>query len=783
MNHHLAPAVNADASPTGQAQASRWLALALLCLAQFMLILDVTVINVALPQLSTEIGLAARDAGWAITAYAVPFAGLMLLGGRSADLFGARRTFLAGLVVFTLGSLWAGLATDAVSLLAARVVQGMAAAFLSPSALAMVTHLFSGHDRHRALAVWGAIGGTGAAVGVLLGGLLTAGPGWRWIFFINVPVGVLVALGLPFLVPAIRGIGDGKLDLMGALLATLATASLVYGVAASGSGSPLWMWALAAAVALYAVFVLVEMSSPRPLVDLRLLGRRPVQAGAMLMLVGTGLLVGAFFLLSFLLQGRLGWSALDTGLGFLPVALTTIVGAHLAGHAIGLVGAVDAGEVLDLAGGAGLLEALRVALLGRPRAACRRRPRRTRRRHQVARHPPLGAEGRDEGDEHDQAGIGDQLRHLGDAADVLDAVGVGEAEVAVEAVADIVAVEDVGVAAHRVQLLLDEVGDGRLARARQAGEPEHRGFWPFSAARALVDVERLPVDVGARRSAKSIMPAPTVLVGEAVDQDEGAGRAVVRIGSKAIGWSSARLQTPISFSSSVLARVCLQRVDVDRCLSAVTVAATVRVPISGGRSGRAAAAPRHPEELAANWSETSGGASAAREHVAARDVDLVGERERHRLAGDGLGQVAVHGDDARDRRGFACPTCDDDLVAGRDRPEAIVPEKPRKSRFGRFTHCTGKRNGLLPRGRARPRRFRDARSASGRVPGRLARALGHVVAVARRDRDRRDRLEAEAGLRRRRVVGDDRSKDVSSKPTRSILLTASTTWRMPSSER
>lgn len=339
MHHHSNPASHADTAAPAHAPASRWLALGLLCLAQFMLILDVTVINVALPELSAEIGLAARDAGWAITAYAVPFAGLMLLGGRSADLFGARRTFLAGLVVFTLGSLWAGFAADATSLLAARVAQGMAAAFLSPSALAMVTHLFHGHDRHRALAVWGAIGGTGAAVGVLLGGLLTAGPGWRWIFFVNVPVGAMVALGLPFLVPAIRGIADGRLDLMGALLATLATASLIYGVAASGSGGPLWMWALAAAVAIYAVFVLVEMSSAKPLVDLRLLGRRPIQAGALLMLVGTGLLVGAFFLLSFLLQGRLGWSALDTGLGFLPVALTTIVGAHLAGHAIGHLGA------------------------------------------------------------------------------------------------------------------------------------------------------------------------------------------------------------------------------------------------------------------------------------------------------------------------------------------------------------------------------------------------------------------------------------------------------------
>lgn len=345
MNHHHSHIIAPDAASDEPALRGRWLALALLCLAQFMLILDVTVINVALPELSRDINLAPASAAWAIAAYAIPFAGLMLLGGRAADLLGSRRVFMAGLGVFVLASLAAGFATDALMLLVARAVQGVGAAFLSPAALSTVTRLFSGHSRHRALAVWGAIGGTGAAAGVLLGGLLTAGPGWRWIFFVNVPIGILVALLVPLVVPASRGLGDGKFDAIGAILATLGTASLVVGITQIGSGGN-WMVSVGAAVLLLGAFALRERLTAKPLIDLRLLARRPIQAGALLMLVATGLLVGSFFLLSFALQSRFGWTALDTGLGFLPVAVATIVGAHLAGHAVGHLG----GRVVAVAG-------------------------------------------------------------------------------------------------------------------------------------------------------------------------------------------------------------------------------------------------------------------------------------------------------------------------------------------------------------------------------------------------------------------------------------------------
>jgi EmrB/QacA subfamily drug resistance transporter len=376
MNHHPSLHQPAAAADVAVPAAGRWLALALLALAQFMLILDITVINVALPGLSRELGLDSIGVGWAISAYAIPFAGLLLLGGRAADLFGSRRTFLIGLAVFTLGSLVAGLATDAMVLLAARAGQGVGAALLSPAALATVTRLFTGTERHRALAIWGAIGGTGAAVGVLLGGLLTAGPGWRWIFFVNVPVGLLVAISVPLLVPATKALAGARLDVLGALIATGATASLVFGLSLMGTGTD-WVLPVGAAVVLFGLFALVERASRSPLLDFGLLARRPIQAGAFLMLVATGLLVGAFFLLSFVLQARLGWSAFDTGLGFLPVALGTIVGAHLAGRAIGHVGARSvavaglvtaaaalAFAVTQLSSAALLIAAVAVAALG-----------------------------------------------------------------------------------------------------------------------------------------------------------------------------------------------------------------------------------------------------------------------------------------------------------------------------------------------------------------------------------------------------------------------------------
>src|SRR5216683_6093702 len=202
----------------------RWLALVLLCLAQFMLILDVTVVNVALPDIGSSLHLDRPELTWVLTAYTLAFGGLMLLGGRLADLLGARRVVLAGLALFTAASLLSGLALNAAMLLGGRVAQGVGAALLSPSALSLVTTTFTGSERNKALGIWATIGGDGSAVGVILGGVLTSGPGWPWVFFINVPVGLLVLAALPALVPAGQPHGDRvRVDVPGALAVTAAT--------------------------------------------------------------------------------------------------------------------------------------------------------------------------------------------------------------------------------------------------------------------------------------------------------------------------------------------------------------------------------------------------------------------------------------------------------------------------------------------------------------------------------------------------------------------------------
>ncbi|MFE9395408.1 MFS transporter [Streptomyces flavidovirens] len=318
----------------------RRLTLAVVCVAQFMLILDVTVVNVALPDMAADLRLGRATLTWVVTAYTLCFGGLMLLGGRLADALGARRTLVAGLTVFTAASLVTGLAETAPTLLAGRTAQGVGAALLSPAALAIVTTTFHGKERHKALAVWAAIGGTGSAAGVLLGGALTAGPGWQWVFYVNVPVGLALLAAVPALVPP-RTPQPTRLDVPGALLVTAATGSLIYGLVKAGDAgwaAPATLLPLAAAAALYALFAAVERATPTPLMDLRMFTRRPVLAGAFLMLVATALLIAFFFLGSVYLQHARGLSPLRTGLLFLPVAVAVGVGAHIGSRLVGAIG-------------------------------------------------------------------------------------------------------------------------------------------------------------------------------------------------------------------------------------------------------------------------------------------------------------------------------------------------------------------------------------------------------------------------------------------------------------
>jgi EmrB/QacA subfamily drug resistance transporter len=320
----------------------RWWALILLCLAQFMVILDITVVNVALPTIGSDLQLDRASLTWVVTAYTLCFGGLMLLGGRLADTLGRRRTFLTGLGVFTAASLASGLAQTGTALITARGGQGVGAALLSPAALAIITTTFHGPERNRALGVWAAIAGAGAAVGVLAGGLLVEYASWRWVFFINLPVGIAVAAAVPAVVAAARPASSARrVDLPGALVGTLASAAVIYGLVTAGSegwGATITLFWLAIGLVLAGVFAGLERATSEPLVPLGLLARRPTVAGQLVMLASSGLLLATYFLASLYLQRLLGSTALGTGLIFLPAALATIAGSHLAAHAVGRLG-------------------------------------------------------------------------------------------------------------------------------------------------------------------------------------------------------------------------------------------------------------------------------------------------------------------------------------------------------------------------------------------------------------------------------------------------------------
>jgi EmrB/QacA subfamily drug resistance transporter len=333
---------NEPREPQASADPRRWTALAVLSMAQFMLILDLTVVNVALPDLGTDLDLSRTTLTWTVSAYVLVFGGLLLLGGRLADIFGTRPVILTGLVILTLASLATGLAQNETVLLGGRIGQGAGAALLSPAALAAITSSFHGVERNKALSVWASLGGIGFTAGVLIGGLLTAGPGWRWVFFINVPVGVVLLAAIRAVVPPRHpDYVARRLDVVGAVTVTAATGSLIYGMINAGDAG----WAdlgtllpIAAAIALYGGFVVVERTIPTPLLRLSLLSRRPIAAGAFLMLVAAGVLIADLFLGSQYLQHLRGRSALATGLFFLPPALALMIGAITAGRLVGTIG-------------------------------------------------------------------------------------------------------------------------------------------------------------------------------------------------------------------------------------------------------------------------------------------------------------------------------------------------------------------------------------------------------------------------------------------------------------
>src|SRR2546425_914725 len=321
---------------------SKWLALALLSAVQFMVVLDIAIVNVALPSIKTDLGFSQKNLQWVVSAYALFFGGFLLLGGRAADLLGRRRLFLAGIVLFTLSSLLAGLAWSEGSLIAARSFQGLGAAVISPAALSIVSTTFTeGRERNIALGVWGAVGGFGAAAGVLLGGVLTETLSWSWIFFVNVPVGAVAFLLAPRLLNESRDASVKSFDVPGAVLVTSGLVSLVYAITQSGrygwtSGRSLGVFA--ASLVLLVGFVLWERRHAEPLMRFGILRTKTV-AGAN---VG-GLILGTatfsmFLMLTLYMQQVLGYSPMKTGTAYLAVAGTAILWSAVAAQLVTRIG-------------------------------------------------------------------------------------------------------------------------------------------------------------------------------------------------------------------------------------------------------------------------------------------------------------------------------------------------------------------------------------------------------------------------------------------------------------
>jgi EmrB/QacA subfamily drug resistance transporter len=316
----------------------RWIILAVVGAAFFMTILDVAIVNVAIPSIEKDLAISEQRVQWVVTAYAITFGGFLLLGGRMADLLGRRKIFLVGLTLFTLASLACGLSKSADSaslLIAARAVQGLGAAIISPAALSIVTTTFSeGAERNKALGIWGALGGSGAAAGVLFGGILVKYLGWEWIFFVNVPIGVLVFVLATRIVPESRAeIGHRRFDVAGAVTVTSGLALLVYAISKApnvGWGSTRTILLLVASALLLAAFVVIEIRGKAPLAPFGIFRNRSLTGANIVGFLMGFVIFANFFLLTLYVQQILGWSPLKAGVTFLATAGTTVLWAGVA---------------------------------------------------------------------------------------------------------------------------------------------------------------------------------------------------------------------------------------------------------------------------------------------------------------------------------------------------------------------------------------------------------------------------------------------------------------------
>ena len=318
------------------------LALALLAMAQFVVVLDASIVNVALPSIGRELDFAQDDLSWVINSYTLFFGGFLLLGGRLADLLGRRRMFIYGMWLFALASLAGGLAQSDIWLIVARAVQGLGAALISPAALAIVTTTFrEGAERNKALGVWGAVAGSGGAAGVLLGGILTESLGWEWVLFVNVPIGIAAALIAPRLLGESRDTSRGSFDIAGAVSVTAGLALLVYTLVDAndaGWASTQTLVLGAVSLALLAVFVAIELRTRHPLVPFSIFRQRTLRGANVVGLLLGMSLFSMFFFISLYMQQVLGYEPLKAGLAYLPLALTIIVSAGVASALVTRIG-------------------------------------------------------------------------------------------------------------------------------------------------------------------------------------------------------------------------------------------------------------------------------------------------------------------------------------------------------------------------------------------------------------------------------------------------------------
>jgi EmrB/QacA subfamily drug resistance transporter len=347
--------MNVQAS-SPNSDAHRWIVLALLCTAQLLVILDATIVNIALPSIQGDLGFSDTNLQWVINAYVLTFGGLLLLGGRAADMFVRRHVFLTGLVVFVIASLACGLSGSEATLIAARAAQGAGAALMSAAALSILVVTFtSAKERNIALGVWGATSGMAGALGVILGGALTDGPGWEWVFFINVPIGIAAGAASLRYIATHRAPDRPPLDSLGAITATAGIGLLIFAIVRTeqeGWGSAATLGCLAGALALLAAFLAVEARHRAPLVPLGVFRLRNLSGGNAVSLLLGGVMFTTFFFVTLYMQQVLEYSPIKTGVAYLPLALSVIVASGIASTLIGRLGFKPL-----LAAGMGLLAA------------------------------------------------------------------------------------------------------------------------------------------------------------------------------------------------------------------------------------------------------------------------------------------------------------------------------------------------------------------------------------------------------------------------------------------